>query len=78
MATHGFDRGGQPDGTLGVSIDTFYGDDYVRDRLEVDADTGTWRHYQDYYDRNGCFVRSERAADPQQVSADDAQAVPGT
>lgn len=29
MSGHDFDRGGQDDGTLMVSIDKFYGDDYV-------------------------------------------------
>lgn len=39
-------------------------DAYVRDRFEL-VD-GTWRHYQDYYDRDRCFIRTERAADPAQ------------
>ena len=29
MSGHTFDRGGQDDGTLMVSIDKWYGDDYV-------------------------------------------------
>lgn len=29
MSTHSFERGGQDDGTLTVSIDRFYGDNYV-------------------------------------------------
>lgn len=29
MSSHSFDRGSQDDGTLTVSIERFYGDDYV-------------------------------------------------
>jgi len=29
VAAHKYDNGGSPDGTLGISLDRFYGDDYV-------------------------------------------------
>jgi hypothetical protein len=34
MNAHTYDRGGAPDGTLGISIDRFYGDDLVCLELE--------------------------------------------
>jgi hypothetical protein len=37
VAHHTFHRGGAPDGTLAVSIERFYGDDYVAIDLEPGA-----------------------------------------
>jgi len=37
MTRHTYDRGGAPDGTIGISIDRFYGDDYVCIELEDGA-----------------------------------------
>lgn len=39
MATHRYDNGGQEDGTLDVSIEAFYGDEYVCLDL-VNGDSG--------------------------------------
>jgi len=41
MSTHTYDRGGAPDGTLGISIDRFHGDDLVYIELE-DGDTAAY------------------------------------
>lgn len=41
MAAHAFDRGGAPDGTLGIALDRFYGEDYVCIEL---ADGSTEAH----------------------------------
>ena len=41
MAAHTYDRGGAPDGTLGVSVDRFYGEDLVCIEL-YDGDTAAY------------------------------------